>query len=313
MRREISFPKHPLNVFQYNKAMQKIIFLKGIPGSGKTTWAKQYIIENSSVERINKDDIREEFGNPPWSSSFEKMILEEERKRGLNILEKGFSLIVDDTNFHSKHYLYWENIAKKYGYELEEKVFDTPLEECIERDSKRQKSVGESVIRKMYKSYVSGPKLVKFDSRKILLQDKELPKAIICDLDGTIALMNGRTPYDDSKIETDVVNYQVKQILDNYIKLGIKVIYVTGRAGSPECKQNTINWLTKNNLLYENSKLLFRQDKDYRPDSIVKKEIYENHIKDIYFVEFVLDDRDSVVAMWRDLGLLCLQVYYGNF
>ena len=56
-----------------------------------------------------------------------------------------------------------------------------------------------------------------------------------------------------------------------------------------------------------------RKTKDFRSDSIIKTEIYNEFIKDKYFVDLVLDDRDSVVKTWRDLGLLCLQVYYGDF
>ena len=52
---------------------------------------------------------------------------------------------------------------------------------------------------------------------------------------------------------------------------------------------------------------------DFRPDSVVKEEIYNNHIKDNYYVAGVFDDRDSVVKLWRDLGLTCFQVYYGDF
>jgi hypothetical protein len=56
-----------------------------------------------------------------------------------------------------------------------------------------------------------------------------------------------------------------------------------------------------------------RKLNDNRPDDIIKKELYDQYIKGKYFVKFVLDDRDSVVRMWRNEGLLCLQVYYGNF
>ena len=57
-----------------------------------------------------------------------------------------------------------------------------------------------------------------------------------------------------------------------------------------------------------------RKTDDFRQDSIVKKELFDQYIKDKYFVEYWLDDRDQVVKMVREeLGLLCLQVYYGNF
>jgi hypothetical protein len=57
-----------------------------------------------------------------------------------------------------------------------------------------------------------------------------------------------------------------------------------------------------------------RAEKDNRKDSIIKRELFDKHIRDKYHVDFVLDDRDQVVRMWRrELGLTCLQVNYGNF
>ena len=53
---------------------------------------------------------------------------------------------------------------------------------------------------------------------------------------------------------------------------------------------------------------------DVRKDWIVKKELYKAHVKGQYFINFILDDRNQVVDLWRlDLGLPCLQVNYGDF
>lgn len=71
-------------------------------------------------------------------------------------------------------------------------------------------------------------------------------------------------------------------------------------------------WLNHNGITrYKN--LYMRKNGDKRKDYVVKKELYETHIKETYEVLFVLEDRDQVVKMWRDLGLTCLQVAYGNF
>lgn len=291
--------------------MSKIIFLKGLPASGKSTWAKQYEIENLFVVRLNKDDIREELGNPTWSQAFENKVLELQRQRGIYALTNGMSIIIDDTNFAKKHHIFWLEMAEKLGCEFEEKFFDTPLEECIKRDSGREKPVGETIIRTMYNQHLR-PSKIHTDDRFILSQDISLPKCIICDLDGTLALHNGRNPFDFSKISTDKLHFQVKRILDHYNYIGVRILYVSGRG--EESRENTEQWLRDNDCWYEkNQQLLMRSDKDFRSDSIIKTEIYEASIKDKYFVEFVLDDRDSVVKSWRDLGLLCLQVYYGDF
>lgn len=59
--------------------------------------------------------------------------------------------------------------------------------------------------------------------------------------------------------------------------------------------------------------LYMRPEGDVRKDTEIKREIFDNYIRDKYRVLFVLDDRNSVVKMWRDLGLKCLQVAEGDF
>ena len=56
-----------------------------------------------------------------------------------------------------------------------------------------------------------------------------------------------------------------------------------------------------------------RNDFDERKDVIIKREIFEQEIKDKYNVMFILDDRNQCVDFWRKIGLTCFQVDYGNF
>ena len=56
-----------------------------------------------------------------------------------------------------------------------------------------------------------------------------------------------------------------------------------------------------------------RKSSDSRGDQIVKSEILEKEILPKYNVKLVLDDREKVVRMWRDKGLTCLQVDWGDF
>ena len=293
--------------------------LSGLPASGKSTWAKQYCKDNSNFIRLNKDDIREELGNQGFSREFENKVLQIQRGRGLQYLEDGFSIIIDDTNFAEKHRTYWEGVANnsKNQIEFEFKYFDVPVDTCVDRDKHREKSIGEGVIRDMYKNYVKH-KLTKTDARYIAQQDKKLPKCIICDIDGTLALINGRSPYDDSKIHTDKPNTHVINIVNDYFEARFdtfrgqnsKVILMSGRMD--KCREQTEKWLKDNHVNYDF--LYMRKTDDFRQDSIVKKELFDQYIKDKYFVEYWLDDRDQVVKMVREeLGLLCLQVYYGNF
>lgn len=134
--------------------MQTIIFCKGLPGSGKSTWAKQYCIDNPSFVRINKDDIRELIGNPKFSRAVEDLVVDIQRRLGLAILHTDKSLIVDDTNFSKTHEQYWRHISNIRHISFDVKFFDTPVEQCIQRDSSRLKSVGKDVILSMYKKYI---------------------------------------------------------------------------------------------------------------------------------------------------------------
>jgi uncharacterized HAD superfamily protein len=98
----------------------------------------------------------------------------------------------------------------------------------------------------------------------------------------------------------------VRSILQNS---GKAIVFVSGR--EDKFKPQTLAWLAKHNISFDG--LYMRQSGDSRKDSIVKKEIYDEFILDKYNVAFVLDDRDQVVKVWRDLGLTCLQVDYGDF
>ena len=88
------------------------------------------------------------------------------------------------------------------------------------------------------------------------------------------------------------------------------LIFVTGR---PEkYMEETLNWLC--NQFDTNSVILMmRKDGDHRPDYIVKKEIYEEYIKNHFVIYGIFEDRKQCVDMWRSLGLTCYQVADGNY
>lgn len=134
--------------------------------------------------------------------------------------------------------------------------------------------------------------------------------AIICDIDGTLAKrVTDRSPYDMLRVNEDDVSVAVFSVVDAFIHCGVSVILLSGREESG--RKLTEEWLAKYKIPY--SVLYMRPTGDNRADNIVKKEIYEKHIKGKSEVLFVLDDRDRVVKMWRDEGLPCFQVAYGDF
>ncbi len=136
--------------------MAKIILLKGLPGSGKSTWARQYVNENQGkVKRINKDDLRGMLDNNYWESNNEKFIIHIRNVIIIEALKLGKDVIVDDTNLHPKHEKYLAKLANQHHATLEIKTFfDISIEECIARDAKRPLPVGEKSIREMYQRYL---------------------------------------------------------------------------------------------------------------------------------------------------------------
>jgi hypothetical protein len=145
----------------------------------------------------------------------------------------------------------------------------------------------------------------------------DLPKAIICDLDGSLALIGPRNPYDAAKCEVDTLNWPVAATVHALRNAGYRVIFMSGRK---ECdRKPTVDWIRKNMLSgvcgwvecvdYE---LFMRETDDNRPDNVVKVELFEKYVKPRYDVLLTLDDRKKVVRAWRDaLGLVCLQVNDG--
>ena len=140
-----------------------------------------------------------------------------------------------------------------------------------------------------------------------------MQKAIICDLDGTLALIGNRSPYEPETVEDDLLNNPVANILEVYAHqtlFAVQLIFVTGRF--ERYRTQTQNWLRKHGI--SNYQLYMRRDGDMRKDIVTKKEVYKHHIQGKYDVLFVLEDRDQTVRMWRkELGLTCLQVEYGDF
>jgi predicted kinase len=276
--------------------MSKLLMLKGLPASGKSTYAKELV--DQGWKRVNKDDLRSMVDGGKWSKGNEKKIMEVQTSLIISFLSKGYNVVVDNTNFG------WEDrlkaIADMCGAEFEVKYFDTSLTECIDRDAKRdEKSVGAEVIERMWTQYVKPP---------LQEYNKDLPSCYIFDIDGTLAKMNGRSPYDYTKVDTDIVNRDVAK-LASILKNVASIIIVSGRNG--DCIAETENWLDDNNIKYDD--IFMRLSGDKRKDCIVKKELYEEHIKGKYNVLGVFDDRNQVVELWRSLGLTCFQVDYGNF
>lgn len=135
--------------------MSKFIICRGLPASGKSTWAKQWILEDPEHRvRINQDDIRLMLGKY-WVPSREKLVQEIQFDAIVEALCRKFDVVIDNTNLNKKVLEKFDRLIKTFeDYEIEYKdFFDTPLSVCIERDKNRDLQVTEKVIRGFYNNY----------------------------------------------------------------------------------------------------------------------------------------------------------------
>lgn len=144
--------------------------------------------------------------------------------------------------------------------------------------------------------------------------DTSLPKAIIVDVDGTVALKGNREPFDWSRVGEDLPSNPVIDVIRTLWTYGIfradpvQVIFMSGRP--EECRDQTELWLDANvGLPFQ---LYMRGDGDFRQDWIVKDELFAL-VRDKYCILSAWDDRDQMARYWRKLGLQCFQVADGNF
>lgn len=134
--------------------------------------------------------------------------------------------------------------------------------------------------------------------------------AIICDLDGTLADLGNRSPFDFARVDQDTVKHATAELVRIMHRAGYAILLFSGREDS--ARELTLGWLAANEIPF--TSLTMRRTGDRRRDRIVKREMFERVVTGSYAVLFVLDDRNQVVEMWRkELGLPCFQVDYGDF
>lgn len=302
--------------------MQKIILTVGIPASSKTTWAKNTIAKDpNNWVRISNDDLRAMMNDSVWSQEYEKIITDCRNYLIRDALKRGKNIIIDNLNLNKRHWQTICQIAKGVNTDIQiyEKHFYIDLKDAIERDSKREgkAKVGEEVIKKWWKE--SGKEQFKFYKSRVeifrksscssnfepIVQDESLPHAIVFDNDGTISLLNGRNPYDASTCDQDSPHTHVIECMKLYYNAGYKILFLSGR--EDKYREPTKRFYKKHfpEVEYE---LFMRASGDRRKDVIIKEELYNNHIKDKYYVAGWFDDRLQVCRWIYDNGLPLFRV-----
>jgi len=300
--------------------MLEAIITVGISGSGKSTWARDFCEGHPNWVEINRDNIRSLLCEPEafnedlgvveldWSKykftkKNEQVVTEICNDEMAKACEAGKNIVISDTNLNPKYRLPLIEKLESWGYEVGIKEFPITLEEAWERDSSRKFGVGKKVLYQQWQQWLT------YTDRKRYVPNEDLPFAIVCDIDGTVADMTGvRGPFDWGKVDQDKPRREILQMLRGLANSPpCSVIFLSGRDGS--CRDKTLKWLEEQvpwfseGDLYLSDKLLMREAGDNRKDTVIKEELFWEHIAPNYNVRAVIDDRPCMIRLWYDMGI----------
>lgn len=278
--------------------MCKAIITVGISASGKTTFAKT-LVEQGWVD-INRDWIRfnvvcpgTDWSNYKFTNKREQDVTVVQEDMVMDAFSKGQNIIISDTNLNPKIRNKWVQTLSDLGFEVEIKDFPVTLEEAYKRDTLRANGVGRDVIYTQYKKWLE------YTGRKTYTPNADMPKAILLDIDGTVAQMEGRSPYEWDKVSTDKPRQFVIDIVKGLSDQGYVILALSGRDGV--CYDDTKYWL--NTYDVPHFYLFMREAGDTRKDTVIKEEIFWDLIADHWNVVGILDDRPCVLRTWREIGI----------
>lgn len=312
--------------------MTTLTAMRGYSGSGKSTRAAEIAKETGAVV-VNRDLLRLMLLGSYWTGKKldEDRVTLAEETQVESFLRNGTNVCVDSTHINPSYLRKWARMATRLGIDFTVVSCVADVHDCIDRDYERgangERAVGRNVILKQAKQWPmeKWPQIVAkpFDIVPVGEYDDQIPDAYLFDIDGTLAHMNGRSPYDYSQVKTDTVDETVRELagviydLRNHMNFPWRprVIIMSGRDDS--CRQDTTEWLANNDIQWDEFYMRPANATDNHgnklPDWMVKYALFDKYLRGRYNVRAVFDDRNQVVDMWRRLGLQCLQVAEGNF
>jgi predicted kinase len=314
--------------------MSKIIVTRGLPASGKSTWAKAFVAADPHARfRVSRDEIRAMLGYPGLGDHIQELnvtAIEEAMVTAMLKRNDGDAIVVVDAMHLKATYVKrWY----RFGVPVETKDFVVPLEEVLLRDVGRQiageHSVGVDVIRKIAQRFnikadgtlppVYVPEVAPAERFKPYVPGKV--KAYSFDIDGTLLQMNGkRGPYDTSLYHLDDADPSVVTLLwdlqdfaQRLHSLGGEETAFIGLSGRNEDHREATEaslegWGINLDALY-----MRPSDNPQGNDADVKSDLVDKYISGVYDVIMHFDDRNRVVDALRAKGMKVAQVQPGDF
>lgn len=306
---------------------QKIIVTVGISGSGKSTWAAGHINRNPGFARVNRDSIRQQLtglNKNLLNKKLEELVTKIQDEQVRLILSEGYSIVLDNTHLRTT---YLSEVVKKFNHlaDIEFKYFSSNVEECKERVSRREYACKEELgyIDKQYEAFIKLPIWANKSRVEVVphVYNPDLYDSIICDLDGTLSLYDHKTKSAYCRdFENDTVNEPLRTFLeevalwheiDSPDEQSTEIFFFSGR--STKFREQTEQFLSGcfgSDIKYT---LVMREEGDNRRDSVVKLDMFEEHIRFKYNVLAVFDDRLQVIEeCWNRLGVFVFNCNQGN-
>ena len=300
---------------------QHVMIVRGLPGSGKSTFAKRWVMQDPENRvRVSRDDLRHQLYGKYYGLTIhqESTITKMEWALMKAALSSRQSVIIDNQNLKEAYVYPYLKIALDHKVPVLHKDFKVDIDVVLAQNSQREKDriVPEDKILAFQRKYFKDGKfpafpvlMESFDEQYV--PDTSLPEAILLDVDGTAMNMSPtRGPYDFHLVLEDTPNPAVVRTIQAFKAQGVKVVVLSGRDDS--CLDDTLLSLEVAGI--EVDEIHMRITGDRRKDYIIKKEIFDAKIRHNYNILFAMDDRNSVVEMYRkDLKLPVFQVNYGDF
>ena len=310
-----------------------LFITRGLPGSGKSSWADSTIRVLTNIVKVERDELRFQLFKSYWTGKQEdeELVTRIQDAAVRNYLSNGVSVIISDTHLPDRSVKKWIKLADELGVVFGVQDFrDVPLDKVLANNEERgkwtKKYVDPDVIRDKHNRFIKGRDLTKevtyTPAPEANIEPYVQPdnsqfrrRAVIFDIDGTLAVMGDRSPYDGEKVWMDTPNADVHHALTSYWDLGCDIIIVSGR--DEVYREVTEKWLADSGIVYDKLYMRPTEPGQKREDSIIKYELFNKYIRpEGYTIVGVYDDRHRVLRMWRKLGLTTFHVNgpdAGNF